>query len=388
MPGFNSRWAVFVLLALCSAARADPCADVVAARLAHTADPLLLLMDLDRMHAQADAVDAVADRTYLSAADAWRVSGALAMGTRFILGRDRCSTAERAGEAGASLAHMGLRARVAHRPTGLLLGVFGTGRMDTVLVRETGPGEGQETVGRLRGLLGVELEITRWVRLAWAGLGSEPWTADDPYWRRAIAPPSDASPRHLIELGVPALGLRLQLTDAGDELGPRELSVRDLPLGWLGLRLDLLGRVLPVEPGWQVAARLVHRRATTADSHLDLGLGAAFGTDDGALRAVRATFAQTLLEAGVTRTSYSRIGAHVTHAAELTLHRGPAVRAAAAADAAVGAWWRAQVGLQSPYLHFGFEFGLGINRPELLDLLPAAANRAALQVGLTLAQRW
>lgn len=373
------------LVAASPAAAAD-CPAQVDAHLAHARDPLLLLLDLDRLRARAAFVADHAERAFPSPDAAWRVTGGVGLGTRFVLGARDCA-GHRDGEVQPTLAHLGFTARAEHRPSGVALRVFGAGRMDSVLLTETDPGDSQTQLGYLRGLLGVGLQVTPWFEAAWAELGDTPIRGDDDDWRARVPLDDDAGPAHLLELGVPRLGLRAQFTDRGETLGARAFELRDLPVAWR-LHAAFLARRLPVEDGWLVAPKLLYRHHATREAHLDVGLEIGLGTDDGGLRHVRASLEQLLLAAEPGRGASPGLGVRLEQRAELSVHRGPAVRALTDAGAAFGGGWRMLAGLQTPHAYVFFDFGVGFNDVELLDAVPVTRNRGVVDVGLHVETPW
>lgn len=379
---------VLGLLGLVNATRAEAatCPDLVTAHLEHARDPLLMLIDLDRMRGRAERATRLNGQFFPPRVEGWRVAGGMALGTQFIVGARDCR-GERDGEVQPSLAHLGFSTEAAYVPLDLALRVFGTGRMDSVLLTETDPGDNQSQLGYLRGLLGVGLRLTSWFEVAYAQLGDRAIRGDDPDWRSKIPLAGSPDPAHLLELGIPRVGLRVQLTDHGETLGPRSVNMAGVPLA-LGFHAAFASRLLPVEPGWLVAPKLLYRHAEGPESRLDFGLEVGLGTDEGALRHLRGSVEHLLLANDPGRGGAPRLGVRLEQRAELSVHRGPRVRAQSDAAAAIGGGWQMLAGLQTPYAHIFFDFGLSFNAIEMLDVLPVAVNRGMVHLGLQVETRW
>lgn len=380
------RLMVGLWVLLWTATAVADCPSQVEAHLEHARDPLLLLLDLDRLRARAAFVAEHGERAFPAPDAPWRVAGGVGLGTQFVLGARDCE-GQRDGEVQTTLANLGFTASAEHRASGLALRVFGTGRIDSVLLTDTRAEDSHAQLGYLRGLLGVGLQVTPWFEAAWAELGDAPIRGDDDDWRARIPLDDDVGPRHLLEIGVPRLGLRAQFTDHDEALGPRAFELRDLPVAWR-LHAAFLARRLPVEDGWLVAPKLLYRHHETPEAHLDVGLEVGLGTDDGGLRHVRIGLEHLLLAAEPGRGAAPGLGVRLEQRAELSVHRGPAVRALTDAGAAFGGGWRMLAGLQTPHAYVFFDFGLGFNDVELLDAVPVTRNRGVIDVGLHVETRW
>lgn len=348
------------------------------------------MADLESMRARARFVRRHADAVFLDSEETWRQQISWGLGTRMFLGSSDC-TGERDVNAKPFMARTEMMGSVEYRPWDVALSLFSSGRMDGAVITEpdTSPDLNTDTVGYLRGLIGVGVRIKGWLSVAISRIGADPIEADDPYWDARSPADGDPGPRALLEVGVPALGVVTQLTRRGAEVDVREVSVRDVALSE-GLRATLAGRVLPAEDRWLVAPKATYGFFRSDEASLDLGLEAGFGTKAGAgrLRHVRAIAENVLLDSKLTRNRGRKFGARVEQNAALSVHRGALMQQLSGAAVAIGIEYEVSVGLQTPHFYMFFDFGLSFNQVEMLDLLPVQYNRGMLTFGLNLSSRW
>jgi hypothetical protein len=376
---------LLLLLLISATAHARPCPTLVHEALNYARDPITILRAYADLRSYAQQAEAHADGVFVDPNRTYRATVASALHSQFIGPATDCGDTE----LGAGNATASLYASLEHRPYDLKLSLFGAGRMDfsSIALPDSEDEITQHTLSLTNGLYGAHLQLTRWFSLSLAGMHRSTSQGSDPDWRTALAPENTHLNGYLVELGVPKLGFLLRLTHDGEVPQLHEIAFIDVPLTD-ALRASVSGRMLRVEDRRILTTKGTYTFGRKAGMTVAWGLQAAVEDRPANLRHLRLTLENQLFSHQVTRTSYSRIGARAEQYAALTLHRGAQMRASSDASAAVGAAWRARVGMQSPYIYVFFDFGLSFNRPEMLDLLPYAINRGMLDIGINLAQRW
>lgn len=385
--------AAFVLMlgsALFTTNVASPqdCPTVVHERLEYARDPQLLLRDYDAIQAYTERVSTHADEVFIAPEKSYRQTLSAVLHTTNMLGDQSCY-GSRDAAVGALQSHAGLIAAMEHSGLALGLSAFAVGRLDSALLTEA-RAEGEDVrfnVGLFRGLVGAKVQLTRWVSLSFARTYAGTTRDDDPYWDDSLHREPSAASLNLFEVGSPLLGLRGRLTQDGELLVLRELAARDVGL-WESLRGSLTGRYLSTESRGVLVPELNYALYRGEGRALDVGLRVDVENAPVNLRSARLGVQHLLLDSGITRESFSRIGARIEQTAGLTLHRGNQMREASEADVAVGAEWAVLIGMQSPYIYLFFDFGVSFNSPEMLDLVPHAANSGMLSAGINLANKW
>lgn len=380
--------AVGLLLAAPNAAAARPCADIVQARLRNASDVTRLLQVHDALAAHTRFVSALADAVYLDPEDPLRWTVSVMARDLLVLGDVEC-TGDPNADLSAGVVSTGFVVGVEDLSLRLALRVFGMGRWDASVLMASPAAIDPERfdAGTLSGLLGVEVQVTEWASVAFMQVGRTRTLDDDAEWRDTLAVGDEEDALQILQFGVPWLGLQVRISLDDEALLFRELAVRDVPLTE-ALRGSLVARQITSEDRHALIPKLAYRVFEGAERDLSVTAEVGLEDDDVNLRHARAGVEHLLLESELTRTSYTRIGVRIAQTAALSVHRGQQMRAASDVSAAVGGEYDVEIGLRTPYLNFFFDFGLGFNQVETLDLLPATANRGTLQIGIHLANRW
>lgn len=348
------------------------------------------LRQLDTLNADVADLEAHADAVYIDPKKALRSTVLFTGGTRFASLGQRCHDPAVFDQTAMStpLSFMG---GVRFAPLGLGLHLFALGRGDLLRLQTAAGADQQvEVLGQYRGVIGARLQVTEWVAVGLARVGTERGDADDPALRGIFADEA-AGPDWLYELAIPVAGLSARLTTDGAALFLREAALRDVEVvdrwrvsaDWADLATEAR-QVITGRVAWSAVP--IEGRVLTPG--LDTWGEVALETDAVRVRHLRAGLTAPMIGSSVTRTSWTRIGVDISQRAALSVHRGAQMQAASRKTAAVGAEWDVQMKMRTPYITFGFDFGLGFNVPEMLDLYPGMANSLTLGVGMRLGSHW
>lgn len=339
---------------------------------------------LDALTREVQRLEAHSAAVYVDLDDPLRGTVQLMGGTHFASLGGQCHRPARL-DLSAAESQVGAVGAITHVPSSLRLSVFATGRGDILRLDAPQDPEGGTVLIQYRGLLGARLQVTPWLEVGLARVGTDRDEGDVPALRGFFddAPPD---PTWLYEVSVPKLGLTLRVTDEGDELFVREAAVRAVPITD-HVHVSAKIASLATEDRW-VVTPLVDYAVVRSQSALQVGLSvwaeAAFESDAFGLRHARLGVRAPMISSSVKRGGWSQIGLNIEQRAALSVHRGAVMRAASDQRAAVGGEYLVDFEMRTPYITVGFDFGLAFNRPETLDLFPGLGNSLSLIVAMGL----
>jgi hypothetical protein len=349
------------------------------------------LRQIDLLQARASDLQAVNDAVFVTPGDAWRTTIQTSFGVDTATPVGARCRANVLLDTSASSIPLSLLAGVAYAPLNLRVDLLAIGRGDifTARSRDSDDDNGG-SFQQHRGVLGAQIQLTRWVALGVARVGTETITPDAP----ALAGALDAlpeGPRWLYSAGIPALRLWTHLTDEGEGLALRELVVRRLPVSehW---RIGAEWAALPTEDRQVVTPRVLYTTVPPQTDRyfpgIDLWGEIAFESDGALFRYVRVGLNGPMLRSNLTRKSWNKFGLDVEQRAMLSVHTGAQMRQVSDVGAAVGGQYMTALLMRTSFITMGFDFGFGFNVPEMLDLYPGMANSITLSAGMRLGNHW
>lgn len=321
---------------------------------------------------------------YIDPDDRLRGTIQLKGGTHFASLGPRCHQPERL-DLSAAESQVGAVSAITYVPLQLRFSVFATGRGDVLRMDVPQDPEGGTVLIQYRGLLGARLQVTPWIQIGVARVGTDRDEGDAPALR-GFFDDAPADPTWLYEISVPRIGLSLRVTDEGDGLFVREANLQAVPITD---QVEISARVsnLATEDRWVVTPGAEYFLVSTRDG-LQPGLSvwaeAAIESDAIGLRHARLGLRAPMIASTVRRGDWNPIGLNIEQRAALSVHRGALMRAASDQRAAVGGEYLVDFEMRTPYITLGFDFGLAFNRPETLDLFPGFGNSLSLIVAMGL----
>lgn len=377
------------LLAWAGAAQARTCVSALEQNIRYARDPVLNLLDYERLERYTKFVSEHADEVFIDPDQDLRLTISLLADTNLFLGFRDCRHGDALeGDVNSTVSNGGAVLTLTHAPLDLELSIFATGRMDGGAF---GAFEDDVPTGErfpyflTQGLVGGRLQVTRWFEAGFSTTGVSSITGDlEPI--RSEVPVIDAPTARYYALGVPEVGLRLWFTEDDELVDVRTFELRDLPLTE-ALSTDLAVRRLVVEGRAVVVPRLMWSLDDRESMSSSVGGEIGVESEPASIRHGRLIWHSLMALNKITRTSFSRIGIRIEQSASITLHRGVVMREITGSDFALGATYESRVGMQSPYIYFFMHFGLSFNAPEMLDLMPHTRNHGMLSLGMNLATR-
>lgn len=381
--------ACLLLVAFGGAARGQDCRAAIDANQRHARAIDHGLRQLDALDAEVERMQAFNAAVYVDPDEALRATVMVDYGARFVTLGAHCDDPA-TYDLSAGTSPLSLTGGVAWTPLDLALTIFALGRSDGVTLRPPAAGADAEAVVQYRGLIGARAQFTRWFEAGVARVGTARDDADAPSLA-GVLDGEPAGPAWLLEVGVPRIGARIRLTTDDDRLRFSEAAVRDVPVAdaW---RAGLTWRTVSTEGRHVVTPEVEYTLTGDPDGGATPGLTAwaelAVESGDIGLRHARAGVRAPMLTTRVTRTSYSRFGVHIEQRGALSVHRGAGLRAASDVSAAVGAQYDVALSMRTPVMTVAFDFGVGFNVPEALDLHPGFADSLSLTMAIRLGSHW
>ena len=374
------------LLLLCAptAAAALDCRTAARDNQLHARNIMHSLRYLDRVTADVRRLEAHSAEVFIDLDDAIRGTVQLTGGTLFASLGGRCHRPARL-DLSAAESQVGAIGAITYVPLQLRVSVFATGRGDVLRLDAPQDPEGGTVLIQYRGLLGARLQITPWVQIGIARVGTERDEGDVPALR-GFFDDAPADPTWLYEVSVPKLGLSLRITDEGDSLFVREAAVQAVPIGE---HIQVSARLasLATEDRWVFTPSVeyvVVRNRNMFNPSLSVWAEAGVESDAVGLRHARVGVRAPMIASTVKRGDFMPIGLNIEQRAALSVHRGAVMRAASDQSAAIGAEYLTNFEMRTPYITLGFDFGVAFNRPETLDLFPGLGNSLSLIVAMSL----
>lgn len=379
-----------IIALLVAPAAARDCRDAIFENQRHARIIEHGLRQLDAFQADVAALEAHNDAVFVEPGEPWRATAAFSLASQIVALGQRCHDPMRFDQSALS-APGSLMGAIVYKPAALRLAVFTLGRMDVLRLQTSAPDEPlAEIHGQYRGVVGVQAQVTRWIAVGIARVGTVREEGDDPALQGIFAdePPG---PSWLYEIGIPAAGLTARLTAEGDTVLLREAAVRKLAITDR-LSLGAEWAALATEDRHVITPRADYVFIDNEDEPFRQGLEfwgeVAIETNEIGLRHLRIGLRSPMLSSKVTRTSWSRIGVEIAQRAAASVHTGAQLQAASEKSAAVGGQWDMALTMRTPYLSFSFDFGIGFNVPEMLDLYPGLANSLTLGMGIRVGNHW
>ena len=370
---------IIVISALLCSQRAhgESCIDT---QLGSALDMEPALRDYESLAEYTRAVEDHADESFLSPGDPLQFTASSVLRTSLRSG-SACGGPRPDGDA-----NTGLILSVGDSKSSRKLTLMGSARQTSASVESAASDEGARFAA-YTGLVGANLQVNKWLAFGAARTFSTATLEHVSPANGELSKAADGSAGYLFELGIPMYSLVVRLPYGRSSQIVPDMGVRDLSLS-KSTRASLLLRKVATENRRVLIPEVEIAVGASAGMELYLDVDAGLESTPTSLRHLRVKLRNLLLQTKVSRESYNKIGARVEQYAALSLHRGNRMRTASAVRVAAGGEYRLLLGMQTPYIYFFMDFGVSFNKPEMLDIFPAAANQGQLNVGTNLARRW
>ena len=327
---------------------------------------------------------------------AWFASAMLGGGAKTSLrGTSRCDD-RGALSGGGSLADYGLSLRVEHRDSESSLMLTGGGRTDYFLWNYEGTEQYNTGVVKWSG--GVRLQLTSWFAAQYVRSRNRSFYTDKP----SVASRLNATPElldyHVLSLEVPRFGLAGGFL-FGDDVGNvrfDRLSVEQLPLGRRFL-LSASGEVMRYEQRGKGTLELeyllgedAYERQRSSTFQNNLSAEVALETHSVGFRHARLGLDVMMVDnrLGGPYTSRDDIGVRLGQRFFASSFHGQIIEDTVNRRWAPGAMYEIYMQMQSGYIFYTMDFGMGINRPEMLELNPHSIHAGEINLEMNISSKF
>jgi|GEM_PF-5054512 len=297
---------------------------------------------------------------------------------------------------GGSLSDYGLSLRMEHRQSDSSLMLTGVGRTDFFLWNYEGTEQYNTGVVKWSG--GARLQLSPWFAAQYVRARNRSFYTDKP----TVASRLNATPEildyHVVSLEVPAFGLAGGLL-FGDDVGSvrfDRLSIEQLPLGRRFL-LSASGEMMRYEQRGKGVAKLEYLLGEDAyerqfSSAFESNLSAEVGIETHSLnfRHARVGVDIMMLDNRLSGVYPDRgdIGARIGQRLHGSLFHGQIIEETVGRRWAPGVMYETYVQMQSGYIFYTMDFGMGINRPEMLELNPHSIHAGEINLKMNISSKF